>query len=165
MARYRVPPTPSQINQQGTHGPSALRTLPIRRCRPCKVQWMHTTLQLSIATSVTMTAVRWNPITWRLSTTEALTIACSAILTMPLSPSWPLLPLRARKWQRKLNVEISRLRRKGRPLQLPAPTTTVRTWCTPSPPWPLPKASKSPWLLLWTLIDSTSEVALCPLLP
>jgi hypothetical protein len=58
-----------------------------------------------IATSATTTAVQWRWIVRRLPTTEALTIACPATLMMPLSPSW-LLPLRTRKWQRRLNAAI-----------------------------------------------------------
>ncbi len=145
-------------------GPCALRTRSIRRSWPCKVRWTHTTPQSTIATSAMMTAVQWNRIARRLPmTTGASTVANSATLTMPLLPSWLLLSLGARKWQRMPNAEVSHPRRKGRPLRLPAPTDMARTWHTPSLPWPLPKALTSSWLSLWTPIDSTRQwmVLLC----
>jgi hypothetical protein len=155
MARCRALSTPSQINRQSTHGPTAPRTQPTRRRRPCKARWRHTAPQLIITTSATMTAVQWSWTARKLPTTKALTVTRPVTLTMPLSPSWLLLLLRARKQKRRLNMAISWPRRKGRPL--PPLTMMARTWRTPSPPLPLPKVSKSPWISLWTAIDGTRQ--------
>jgi hypothetical protein len=144
-----------RTNRQSTHGPTAPRSRPTRRSRPCKARWTYTTLQLIIATSVTMTAGRWSRTTWRLMTTKASTVACPETTMTPSSPSWLLLLLRTRKWQRRSKVVISQPRRRGR-LLLPL-TTMARTWRMPSLPQPLPKASKSPWLSLWKAIDGTCQ--------
>ncbi len=107
------------------------------------------------------TTVRLSWIARRLPTTKASTVAWPVTSTTPTSPSWLLLLLRTRKQQRRSNTAISQPRRRGR-LLLPT-TTMAGTGCTPSPPWPLPKALKSPWLSLWKVIEGTHQwtVPLC----
>jgi hypothetical protein len=97
-ARYRGPSTPSWTNRQSIRGLSAWRSRPIKRSRPCKVQWMRTTPQMTIATSAMTTAVQWTPTTRKLrtTTTEALTAAQPATTMTTLPPFWLLLSLSTR---------------------------------------------------------------------